>query len=97
MKQQSKKHFKRPKGRKGAWFVKLRGSYLPCSWQGWLLYIPYILFLAYIIFPYALWPLMCTATDPCISITSQWALVLTNLVEVGLAVWLMTVIAKKKS
>jgi len=23
------------------WFRKVRGSYLPCSWQGWLLYIPY--------------------------------------------------------
>ena len=24
-----------------AWFIKVRGSYLPNSWQGWLLYIPY--------------------------------------------------------
>ena len=23
------------------WFYKVRGSYLPKSWQGWLLYIPY--------------------------------------------------------
>lgn len=29
----------------GKWFVKLRGSYIPCSWQGWLTYIPYISFL----------------------------------------------------
>jgi hypothetical protein len=28
------------------WFIKVRGSYLPESWQGWLTYIPY---LAYII------------------------------------------------
>jgi hypothetical protein len=28
------------------WFIKKRGSYIPCSWQGWLCYIPYI---AYII------------------------------------------------
>jgi hypothetical protein len=27
------------------WFVKVRGSYLPRSWQGWLLYIPYVLYL----------------------------------------------------
>ncbi len=27
------------------WFVKIRGSYLPRSWQGWILYIPFILFL----------------------------------------------------
>lgn len=37
-----KKLRKLPKGRKGAWFVKLRGSYIPCSWQGWLTYIPFI-------------------------------------------------------
>jgi hypothetical protein len=24
------------------WFIKVRGSYLPNSWQGWLTYIPYI-------------------------------------------------------
>ena len=23
------------------WFIKLRGSYLPCSWQGWSLYAVY--------------------------------------------------------
>jgi hypothetical protein len=27
------------------WFTKVRGSYLPCSWQGWLLYVPYVAFL----------------------------------------------------
>ena len=40
-----------PKVRKGAWFAKVRGSYLPVSWQGWLTYIPFI---AYIIWP-AMW------------------------------------------
>lgn len=34
-KQQSKK-----------WFVKVRGSYLPNSWQGWLTYVPFVIFLA---------------------------------------------------
>lgn len=34
---------------KNIWFVKVRWSYLPCSWQGWLLYIPMILFLAVVI------------------------------------------------
>ena len=38
---------KKPKTRKGAWFVKTRGSFLPSSWQGWLLYIPFI---GYLIF-----------------------------------------------
>ncbi len=27
--------------KKGAWFMKLRGSYLPVSWQGWLSYVPF--------------------------------------------------------
>ena len=27
------------------WYVKIRGSYLPYSWQGWLLYVPFVLFL----------------------------------------------------
>lgn len=35
--------------KKGIWFVKVRWSYLPCSWQGWLLYIPMILFLLVIV------------------------------------------------
>lgn len=39
-----------PKGAKrvkddGKWFKKLRGSYIPSSWQGWLTYIPYVTFL----------------------------------------------------
>lgn len=33
--------------RKGAWFIRLRGSYLPVSWQGWLTYVP---FTAYLVF-----------------------------------------------
>jgi hypothetical protein len=37
--------WKTPKARRGAWFVKVRGSYLPASWQGWLTYIPFIGFL----------------------------------------------------
>jgi hypothetical protein len=27
------------------WFKKVRWSYLPSSWQGWLTYIPMLLFL----------------------------------------------------
>jgi hypothetical protein len=33
--------------REGAWFVRLRGSYLPISWQGWLTYVPFTAYLAY--------------------------------------------------
>ncbi len=36
---------KPPKLKKGAWFYKVRGSYLPATWQGWLLYVPFITFL----------------------------------------------------
>jgi hypothetical protein len=27
------------------WFINVRGSYLPASWQGWVLYIPYLAYL----------------------------------------------------
>ena len=33
------------KKKKQAWFKKVRGSYLPCSWQGWLTYVPFVTFL----------------------------------------------------
>jgi hypothetical protein len=36
---------KLPKARKGAWFVPVRGSYLPATSQGWALYVPYVLYL----------------------------------------------------
>ena len=35
------------KTKKRKWFIPVRGSYLPHSWQGWLTYIP---FSAYLIF-----------------------------------------------
>lgn len=38
-----------PKHRKGAWFVSLRGSYIPCAWQGWLTYIPFTAFLVWVL------------------------------------------------
>ena len=38
---------KLPKAKKGAWFVPVRGSYLPASPEGWLTYIP---FTAYLVF-----------------------------------------------
>ena len=36
---------KLPKLKKGAWFYKVRGSYLPATWQGWATYLPFIWFL----------------------------------------------------
>jgi uncharacterized MAPEG superfamily protein len=38
---------KRPKAKPGAWFVSVRGSYLPASSAGWWTYIPFV---AYLIF-----------------------------------------------
>jgi len=26
------------------WFIKTRGSYLPNAWQGWMCYIPYLIY-----------------------------------------------------
>jgi hypothetical protein len=42
-----KKTTKQLKQSKGAWFIPIRGSYLPISWQGWLTYIPFVAYLAY--------------------------------------------------
>lgn len=36
-----------PKVHKGAWFVRLRGSYLPVTWQGALTYVPFVAYLSY--------------------------------------------------
>jgi hypothetical protein len=33
---------KAPKLRKGAWFYRVRGSYLPATWQGWATYVPFV-------------------------------------------------------
>ena len=33
------------KHKQKTWFIKVRGSYLPNSWQGWLLYLPYLAYL----------------------------------------------------
>jgi len=41
---------KLPKARKGAWFAPLRGSYIPVSWQGWFLYVPFVLYIILVFF-----------------------------------------------
>ena len=33
------------KNKKEVWFKKVRGSYLPASWRGWLTYVPFVIFL----------------------------------------------------
>lgn len=35
------------KSKKPKWFIAIRGSYLPNSWEGWLTYLP---FTAYLLF-----------------------------------------------
>lgn len=33
------------KQKKQTWFIKVRGSYLPSSWQGWASFVPFTVFL----------------------------------------------------
>ncbi len=40
-----RKHTKPKKFQKDIWFYKVRGSYLPATWQGWLTYLPFTIFL----------------------------------------------------
>lgn len=41
------KRNKLPKKRPGAWFIKVRGSYLPASGPGRLTYLPFLAFLVF--------------------------------------------------
>lgn len=34
---------------KNIWFIKVRGSYLPNSWQAWALYVPFTAFLVMVL------------------------------------------------
>jgi hypothetical protein len=38
------------KSKSQTWFKKVRGSYLPNSWQGWLLYVPYAVYVIGVVF-----------------------------------------------
>jgi hypothetical protein len=76
---------KKLKVKKGAWFVKLRGSYLPRTWQAWVLYVPYVTFLVGTIV---------VADDGNQSRLSQ---LLTIVTQWAVAAMLMTWIASKKS
>ena len=31
------------------WFIKVRGSYLPVTWQAWLMYVPFVSFLVLVV------------------------------------------------
>jgi hypothetical protein len=41
------KRTKRPKAKRGAWFVPIRGSYLPASAEGWWIYVPFVAYLLF--------------------------------------------------
>lgn len=34
---------KHKRNKRSAWFKPTRGSYLPVTWQGWVLYVPLVL------------------------------------------------------
>jgi hypothetical protein len=38
------------KKKSSKWFIKVRGSYLPNSWQAWALYVPFVGFLLTVLF-----------------------------------------------
>jgi hypothetical protein len=40
---------KQPKPKPGAWFIPVRGSYLPASPAGWLSYVPFIAYLVFVL------------------------------------------------
>lgn len=41
------KRTKRPKAKRGAWFIPVRGSYLPASPAGWWTYVPFVGYLVF--------------------------------------------------
>ena len=76
---------RRPKAKPGAWFVPLRGSYLPVSPAGWLTYIPFVAYL------------FLTLKVGLIHTSSAAAAVLFIVSTWALALAVMTYIAAKKS
>lgn len=76
---------KLPKLRKGAWFVPVRGSYIPATWQGWFLYVPYVLYIILVCL------IVFRENEP---LTTKAIMLIPYLVS-GLLI--MTWIAKKKS
>ncbi len=45
-----KPHSKHPAAKPGAWFISIRGSYLPSNIKGWLTYIPFSIYLLLTLF-----------------------------------------------
>jgi len=76
---------KLPKLKKGAWFYKVRGSYLPATKEGWLTYIPFI--------TYLIWPLV-YVTNHSLGISQAVFIVVPQWVAAAVV---MTWIAARKS
>lgn len=57
------------KSKKPKWFIAVRGSYLPNSWQAWLLYLP---FTAYLVFALVVGWQADTASKAVLFIVPNW-------------------------
>lgn len=67
------------------WFIKTRGSYLPNNWRGWLLYLPYLVYLIGILI------FVVRIKD------SVWAAIFTLVPNWVAAAIIMTWVARRKS
>ncbi len=72
-----------PKNKK--WFKQVRSSYIPRSWQGWLLYIPFTGYLALV---------LAKGFDSSFSVAESILFIFPQFITAGV---LMTFIADKKS
>lgn len=73
MAQKSKSTKAKKSAKKDAWFIPVRGSYLPRSWQGWLLYVP---FTAYLVFSlYIGWTQTDSAATAILYVVPNWVAV----------------------
>ena len=77
---------KKQRSKRTYWFYKVRGSYLPGSWQGWALYAPYIAFL-YASLQYAL-STKSSALDVFFAVFPQWV------AAAAVMTWLATIRSK---
>jgi hypothetical protein len=80
-----KRSRKKTKIKPGAWFIPVRGSYLPVSTAGWLTYIPYTVYLLFA---------LVVGTKDVHPLSLAVLFILTNWIA---AISIMTYIASKKS
>jgi hypothetical protein len=58
------------KTKRKKWFIPVRGSYLPNSWQAWALYVPFATYLIFALV--AGWNQMDTASQAILFIIPNW-------------------------